>query len=148
MKIGRETDYAIRCLLFIAANPVGNYPVGRIARSRGIPHSFLAKILQKLVRAGILVSARGTSGGFRLSRNPAEITLLNIIEAIEGPLALNDCLVETRTCSMASKCGAHTAWKEIRKALAAHLDGYSLRKLLDLEGQPQTSKSGITAEAP
>lgn len=148
MKISRETDYAIRCLLFMAGNPVKNHPVGRIARSREIPQSFLAKILQKLVRAGILTSARGTSGGFRLFRSPGDITLLQVIEAIEGPLALNDCLMENRTCSMESRCGAHMAWKEIRKVLAADLDRYSLRKLLDLERHPQTPPIGIAGEAP
>jgi Rrf2 family protein len=148
MKIARETDYAIRCLLFMAGNPVKNHTVGQIARSREIPQSFLAKILQKLVRAGILTSARGTGGGFRLSRNPGEITLLQVIEAIEGPLAVNDCFLENRTCSMASRCGAHAAWKEIRKGLAADLGRYTLRRLMDLEKNPQPSPVGIAGEAP
>jgi Rrf2 family protein len=94
MKIARETDYAVRCLLFMARSPLAIHTVGEIAESQKIPSCFLAKILQKLVRAGLLSSSRGVRGGFRFRRNPRDVTLLSAIEAVEGPLALDGRRVE------------------------------------------------------
>jgi Rrf2 family protein len=133
MKISRETDYAIRCLLFMARDPLQVFSVGKISGPQKMPPSFLAKILQKLTRAGITTSARGAGGGFRLTESPDRITLLSVIEALEGPLALNDCLAEGTTCVRADGCSAHSAWKEIRGEIVRTMGRYTLRRLLDRE---------------
>lgn len=133
MKISRETDYAIRCLLQLARQPGGVLTVREISGPRGIPPLFLAKILQKLGRAGIAESVRGARGGFRLARAPGEITLLSVIEAVEGPLGSNDCLVEGNRCALSERCSVHPVWKELREILSANLAGISLRELSERE---------------
>jgi len=133
MKIARETDYAIRCLLQMAKRPDGITTVREISRSRGIPPVFLAKILQKLGRAGIVESVRGARGGFRLSADPAEVTLLRVIEAVEGPLAPSVCLVEGNSCPQAERCSVHPVWRELRETLATMLAEVTLRRLAERE---------------
>ena len=133
MKISRETDYAVRCLLHMARRPGGIFTVRKISGPRGIPPMFLAKILQKLGKAGITSSVRGSRGGFRLSRSPGEITLLSVFEAVEGPLAPNECLVEGSRCSQAGRCAVHPVWKELRETLAKSLGKVTLRQLAKRE---------------
>jgi len=134
MKIARETDYAIRCLLHMAKRPGSICTVREISAPRGIPPVFLAKILQKMGRAGIAESVRGARGGFRLARHPGEITLLSVIEAVEGPLAPNDCLVDGNRCSQAERCSVHPVWKELRGLLSNMLGAISLQHLAEREG--------------
>lgn len=146
MKFSRETDYAIRCLLFMARDPLRIFSVGEISGAREIPSSFLAKILQKLAKAGITSSARGAQGGFRLVANPDRISLLSVIEALEGPLALNDCLVDGRSCQLLDRCSAHAAWKDIRGEITGVMRRYTLRHLLDREGAHPAAQIHQTGE--
>ena len=93
MQISRKADYALRAVAFVSQLKKGELAsIGRIARARGIPREFLAKILKELTRAGILVSFQGVTGGYRLSRSPKEVTFLDVIEAMEGPVAVNLCV--------------------------------------------------------
>jgi len=115
MQITRETDYAIRCVHFLSSTKDGTLIVDRIAEQMCIPKTFLAKILQKLVKAGIVKSFRGAKGGCQLSRKPAEITLLDVIEAIQGPVAINACALDSRVCGLSSTCSVHPVWIEVRK---------------------------------
>jgi Rrf2 family nitric oxide-sensitive transcriptional repressor len=146
MKISRETDYAIRCLLFMARDPLRIFSVGEISGARVIPPSFLAKILQKLARAVITSSARGAGGGFRLIASPDRITLLSVIEALEGPMPLNDCLVGGRSCLLIDRCSAHVAWKEIRGEIAGIMRRYTIRQLLDREEVKPAGEIHLTGE--
>lgn len=133
MKIARETDYAVRCLLHMARRPGGIFTVREISGPRGIPPMFLAKILQKLGKAGIASSVRGARGGFRLSRRPREITLLSVFEAVEGPLTPNECLVEGSRCSQADRCSVHPVWRELRETLVEKLGTVTLKQLAERE---------------
>lgn len=114
MQITRETDYAIRCVLYLTARTENTVMVDEIARAMATPKSFLAKILQKLVKAGIVRSFRGVKGGFRLDRKPAEITLLDVIEATQGVVALNACAVDDTVCGFSSTCVVHPIWIKLR----------------------------------
>lgn len=89
--------------------------VPEISKQRDIPKSFLSKILQKLARAGIVESTRGIRGGFRLTRHPSEITLLEVVEAVEGNVAMNICAVDRRKCRLSGTCSVHPVWVELRK---------------------------------
>ena len=115
MQITRETDYAIRCVHFLSCRKDETLMVDRIAEGMRIPKTFLAKILQKLARGGVVKSFRGAKGGFQLDRRPGEITLLDVIEAIEGPVAMNACALDNRACSLSSRCSIHPVWVEVRK---------------------------------
>jgi Rrf2 family protein len=93
MQVSRKADYALRAIAFVAQikkNELAS--IGRIAKARGIPREFLAKILKELTRAGILVSFQGVTGGYRLARPAREVSFLDVIEAMEGPVAVNLCV--------------------------------------------------------
>jgi Rrf2 family protein len=93
MQISRKADYALRAVAYVAQLKKGELAsIGRIAKARDIPREFLAKILKELTRAGILVSFQGVTGGYRLARAAREITFLDVIEAMEGPVAVNLCV--------------------------------------------------------
>jgi Rrf2 family protein len=93
MQLSRKADYALRAVAYVAQLKKAELAsIGRIAKARNIPREFLAKILKELTRAGILVSFQGVTGGYRLSRPPREVTFLDVIEAMEGPIAVNLCV--------------------------------------------------------
>ncbi|MBU2547900.1 MAG: Rrf2 family transcriptional regulator [Proteobacteria bacterium] len=115
MKLTRAGEYAIRSVLYLAGKkdrPV----VGRreIARAMDIPHAFLGKVVQALDRAGLMVLVQGAKGGCRLARPPAEISMLDVVEAVEGPLFLNECLARPESCGRSSICAVHEVWGEAR----------------------------------
>jgi len=93
MQLSRKADYALRAVAYVAQLKKGELAsIGKIARARSIPREFLAKILKELTRAGILVSFQGVTGGYKLARSPKEISFLDVIEAMEGPVAVNLCV--------------------------------------------------------
>jgi Rrf2 family protein len=115
MQITRETDYAIRCVLYLAGKRGSVTMVDEIARNMSIPKSFLAKILQKLGRAGIARSYRGVKGGFELALEPGDISLLDVIEAVQGPVAMNVCALDRSTCDFSDSCSVHPVWVDVRR---------------------------------
>ncbi len=131
MLITRETDYAVRCILYLAQERDRIASVTEVARAMHIPKSFLAKILQRLVRSGILASIRGAQGGFRLAKKPAGITLLAIIEAVQGPAAINVCVVDGKRCKLSPTCAVHPVWMDIRKEVENRLKKQTVARLLN-----------------
>lgn len=129
MEITRESDYAIRCVVYLAGRTHDIVMVDEIARGMGIPKSFLAKILQKLTRAGLVKSYRGIKGGFQLARRPRDVTLLDVVEAIEGPIALNRCVVNKTACGRNAVCNVHHVWGEVRADFRAMLKKYNFERL-------------------
>lgn len=121
MEITRETDYAIRCVLYLSRKEDSIIMADEISRAMSVPKSFLAKILQKLAKAGVVTSFRGVKGGFRLAKKPKQITLLDIIEAIEGPAAMNRCAVDASLCNFSSTCAVHPVWVKLRRIVEDYL---------------------------
>lgn len=115
MLITRETDYAVRCVIYLAQIGDKVASVGEIAQKMFIPKSFLAKILQRLVREGIVESSRGAKGGFWLHKKPENITLLELMLAMQGIASINTCAIDKRNCKMSTHCCVHPIWMEIRK---------------------------------
>jgi len=104
--------------------------VGEIAHQMAIPKSFLAKILQRLVREGIMESTRGMNGGFKLLKKPQDITLLEILTAIQGVAPVNTCAIDKRRCQMSAKCTVHPVWIRIRKEVEQRLSAETIANLL------------------
>jgi Rrf2 family protein len=117
LSIRRETDYALRCVHHLASRGGSLAAVGDISRRMRIPRSFLAKIVQKLSRAGIIRSFVGTKGGFTLARSPDRISFFDVIVAMEGPVALNRCTVEKRSCARSGFCAVHPVIASVRAEL-------------------------------
>jgi Rrf2 family protein len=129
--ITRATEYAIRAILYMAAQPRGEIVYKRdICKVQEITPAFLTKILQPLIKEGIVGSQRGVGGGF-LTRDPSEITLLDVVKTQEGPVYLNQCLIEQGSCSREFFCPAHGAWKEIREEFMAMLNRYDFASLAE-----------------
>lgn len=130
MELTRKGEYAIRAILYLSRQPRGKLSlVGEIAESAGIPRTFLSKILQQFTRTGLVASFRGMGGGFTLARDPAGITLLEVVEAIEGPVLPNRCLVGEGTCERDRICRVHEVWGRVRDEIVAILAGVTIEEL-------------------
>jgi Rrf2 family protein len=142
MQITRETDYAIRCLLHLARRPRHVAPANEIAAATQVPRIFLAKILQRLAKAGVVVSQRGVQGGFSLARDPAAITLLDAVEAVQGGVALNRCAATTEHCVHEHTCPAHPVWVRLSARLARDLARHTFQQLAQREKREETMRKG------
>lgn len=130
MLVTRETDYAVRTVLYLARNRGKKVSVTEIASVMEIPKTFLAKLLQRLVKQHLLLSARGVNGGFQLAKKPSEISLLDIMEAMQGPAGINRCAIDSRRCSLSSTCTVHPIWVDIRKAVEKKMGKVTIAKLI------------------
>jgi Rrf2 family protein len=122
MQVTREGDYGIRSVLYLARQPLKKVCfVHEISDEYKIPRSFLAKILQKLVRAKIVRSYRGVKGGFSLAKQARDITVLEVLEAVDGKVALNICLTDKKKCSFSKQCPTHLLWTNVQSKLSEML---------------------------
>lgn len=127
MQITRQADYAVRAMVYLAQlgqNQSGQNEraaTGKIAQEKCIPPSFLAKIVSQLSVAGLLQTSRGAHGGVSLAKPAEAISLLDVVEAIDGPILLNDCVAELGTCKYDDDCPLKSIWCEAQKNLVDHL---------------------------
>lgn len=121
MLVTRETDYAARCALYLAKCRDRVASVAEISGAMHIPKTFLAKILQRLVRSGLVESIRGARGGYRLSKGPADISLLDVFIAMQGRAPVNSCAIDKKLCRMSSTCAVHPIWMDIRMEVEKRL---------------------------
>jgi Rrf2 family protein len=121
MFVTRQTDYALRCVLYLSRGEDRIASVGEISRAMHVPKSFLAKILQRLVKSEIVTSTRGVRGGFQLAKRPRDISLLDVIEAVQGPTAMNMCSVDRKTCRLSGTCAIHPVWAKLRRDIEERL---------------------------
>lgn len=140
----RRTDYAVRALLYLAQHPHGMATAADIAATMNIPVGFLHQVLNELQRARLVLSRPGRSGGYTLGRSADEISLLDVVEALEGPLAPDECGLRGGPCRWEDACALHRTWTSAREALAAELRGASLARLAadDLALAPGSSPNG------
>jgi Rrf2 family protein len=136
MLITRETDYAIRTVLYLARDRDRTANVTEVAHAMQIPKSFLAKVLQRLVRHHILTSMRGVGGGFRLAKKPSEISLLDIMEAVQGSAAINVCAIDSKQCRLSATCSVHPVWVDIRQDMEKRLRRQTMDKLAGIKKSP------------
>ncbi len=130
MQITRAADYAVRVTIHLATLPTATKVHGPLlARAIEAPESFVSKVLQQLVQAGLVNSQRGMRGGFQLARPAADISLLEVVEAIEGPTQLNLCVPAGQNCRKKDWCGAHPVWVEAQMALVEVLGKASIAQL-------------------
>ncbi len=123
LRISRRADYAIRVMIAAAQTDAEEYlPAPRIGEQMLIPKPFLSKIIGDLKRGGLVTTAPGRRGGVSLARPPEAITLRHIIEAVEGPVILNDCLTEDGECIPGIFCPAHPVWRHIQGVLHEQMD--------------------------
>jgi Rrf2 family protein len=129
-KINRKTEYALRGLRYLANRKMDEAVMIReIAGAVNASPVFLAKIFQLLNAAGLVTSSRGVVGGFRLSRPAAKINLREVLEATEGPVSVNVCLVDEKSCDLVKTCSAHKVWDALRKKINKELEKITVKDL-------------------
>jgi Rrf2 family iron-sulfur cluster assembly transcriptional regulator len=136
MIFSRSAEYAIRALtllgLHTAEDPV---MVKDLAAEGQIPAQFLAKILQDLARAGFLKSSKGPRGGFRLAFPAAEIPLMKIVEAVDGPGKYQRCIAGHAECHERAQCAMHDSWSPLQARIVEYLQGTSVADLAKSLGE-------------
>jgi Rrf2 family protein len=130
MQLTRAADYAVRVMVHLAGLP----PETRTSRAElaiaaECPEQFLSKVLQNLARAGLVLSHRGNTGGFELPNFRRTATVLEVVEAIEGPIRLNVCLNSDRACTRQEWCPAHDVWVDAQAAVAQTLRNATIDEL-------------------
>ena len=134
MQITRQADYALRAMLFLSRLDAGQRAAtSQIAEDQEIPPSFLAKIISQLSIAGLIHTSRGARGGVSLARKVEDISLLDIVEAIDGPITLNECTKNPDACSFGESCPIHDVWCETQTELVEKLRSATFDKLLEDE---------------
>jgi len=135
MELTRKGEYAIRGIVYLAQLPPGKVAlISEIAEAAEVPQTFLAKILQSFAKIGIVNSYRGAGGGFVLGRPASRITLREVVEAVEGPILPNRCLIGSGTCDRDGTCGVHPVWRQVQQRVVEVLDGVTIE---DLAGRQQ-----------
>ncbi|MBM4266510.1 MAG: Rrf2 family transcriptional regulator [Deltaproteobacteria bacterium] len=132
MQVSRRVDYALRATIHLARQEPGRAAsVAEIAAAEAVPKKFLEKIIQDLIHAGLVLSQRGAHGGYRLARDPSSISFKDVVEAVEGPIALNICVGDMNACSVSGTCGMHHVWAEGQRRL---MELFAATKLSELIG--------------
>lgn len=132
MQITRQADYAIRAVRYLSELDEGQRAAtSRVASDQHIPPSFLAKIISQLSIAGLLTTSRGARGGVSLARPSNEISLLDVVEAIDGPIYLNECVADNSKCTFDDDCPLKPIWCEaqeelVNKLRASKFDQFSI----------------------
>lgn len=129
--ITRDTDYAVKSLVFIAKSKKDIVPVSTLVRKLKMPRPFLRRILQELNKNGIVKSYKGLGGGFQLALSPEEIFLTDIIKVFQGPARLNECIFRKKICSDMSSCILRMKIDDIERQVISALNSINISSLMD-----------------
>lgn len=130
IELTRKGEYAIRGIVYLAKLPQGKVAlISEIAEATKVPQTFLAKIFQSFAKLGLVNSYRGTGGGFVLGRPAAQITLREVVEAVEGPIMPNRCLMGEGGCEFDRKCMVHPVWRKVQTQVVNILEGVTMDEL-------------------
>jgi len=131
MRLTRATEYAYRALRFLASRKEERwFSIQEIAQAEEMPVQFLAKVMQHLTQAGLVHSACGKTGGYRLGRPSNSIKMADVFLAMEGPLSVNVCLMYPTECKFVEHCKVHNVWQELQDAILDVLNRHTLEEIL------------------
>jgi len=133
MQITRQADYALRAVIYLSRLGVDERAAtSQIAQEQRIPPSFLAKIVSQLSVAGLLQTSRGARGGVSLAKAPEEISVLDVVEAIDGPILLNECVGCGGACSFGDDCPMKPVWIDIQAELVNRLKNITFQAFIQV----------------
>ena len=140
MKISAKARYGLRILMDIALHEAANRPrlMKEICEAQSLSEKFTSRLVIPLREAGMIHSIRGKQGGFRLAKAPSDITLLDVIETMQGPISLLDCLSGPETCARTAKCPTRLIWTDVNTAIKKTLQAITLEVILDRLGEQKT----------
>ena len=138
MQVSRKVDYALRAVIHLANEEVSDRAcsVAEIAARERIPRQFLEKIVQELIHKGLVRSRRGPHGGYVLARPAGEVTFRHVIEAVEGPISLNNCTGTHADCSLIGACGMERIWREGQRRVLDLFDSTTIADVRHGGAQP------------
>ncbi|OPY74501.1 MAG: HTH-type transcriptional regulator CymR [Syntrophorhabdus sp. PtaU1.Bin058] len=137
MKISTKGRYGLRAMIDLAAYGAAGNPVflSDIAKRQGVSEKYLEHIFGTLNKAGLVKALRGRKGGYLLQKQPDEISLKEIIAALEGPCSLVDCVSDVKACQKVETCITRDVWKILGKKIEEFLNGYTLSTLVRMQGE-------------
>ena len=144
LRVTKLTDYATVVMTVLAARPGEVLSAPELAEQAGLEAPTVAKVLKPLAAAGLVAGFRGANGGYRLARTAADINLVEIVEAMEGPLAMTECSVHDGQCGIEDSCGVRANWRRINDVVADALRGVSLAQMLG--PMPPAPRKGIPVQ--
>lgn len=138
LRLSKKADYALMAMTHLATRPEpgASASAREIAEAYDIPAELLAKVLQRLVRARMLVSAQGTRGGYRLARPPDAISIADVIQAVDGPVRVTACSPDDHRCDQYSKCSIRDPLWRIRGRIYETLNTVTVAELASGEAEP------------
>lgn len=144
MKLGRRADYAIRAVLDLARHRTlsGRQKSREIAERMDIPTKYLPQLLATLVRVGLVESEAGPEGGYRLTSDPAAVNLLAVIEAVEGPLRSDECVLRGGPCHWETRCAIHEPWAGAQDAMRRQLEETTFADLVAADAALESAEAG------
>jgi FeS assembly SUF system regulator len=145
LRVTKLTDYATVVLTALAARPDAVLSAPELAERAGLELPTVAKLLKPLAQAGLVEGFRGTNGGYRLARAADQISLVEIVEAMEGPLGMTECSVHAGACGIEQSCGVRANWRRINDVVADALRRVTLAQMLDTPPPSSASRRTIAA---
>lgn len=130
LRVTKLTDYATVVLTALAAQAQGVLSAPELAERSGLEATTVSRVLKPLAQAGLVEGFRGAQGGYRLARSADRIRLIEIIEAMEGPLAVTECSVHDGHCGIERSCGVRGNWRRINDVIVQALEGVTLQEML------------------
>ena len=146
MQLTSRTEYAVRAMIDLARLGGGQATAREIAKRQDIPPKFLPQIMVDLSRAGLVQGTRGSGGGVRLAVDPAKVTIRRIVDAIEGPMALYNCLEEGGVCKRQGRCEVQHIWAWAQSRFLEALDEFTLQDIISDRAKEHT-RDGLAAGA-
>ena len=140
LRVTKLTDYATLVMTVLAAAPDAVLSAAELAERAGIELPTAAKVLKPLAQAGLVEGFRGANGGYRLARDPHEVSLADIVEAMEGPLAMTECSIHEGQCGIEDSCGVRGNWQRVNTVIAQALREVSLHAMTHGEDIAPTRK--------
>jgi Rrf2 family protein len=128
--ITRQIDYAIRMIAFMATDKSKKYTTDEISEILDIPRSFLPTIVSSLAAKKIIFTYRGKSGGMKLAKDPSEISVFDVIEAIDGQIVINTCLFDDAICGFTQVCKIRKFWEKLQEELVERLKNTKISDLI------------------
>ncbi len=136
MQITRQADYAMRAVAYLAnLGPDRRAATSQIAEEQQIPPSFLAKIVSQLSVAGLLQTSRGARGGVSLARTPEDISFLEVVEAIDGPILINECVIDHSACTFGDSCALRPVFCDAQADLVNRLEATTFESVIQTNGK-------------
>lgn len=131
MQVSKTLDYAVRSLIYMGERPVDRFSMKEISESQHIPQNYLAKIMRRLVEKGLIRSMVGPEGGYYLRKQPSEINLKDVYEAIEGEFRIIDCMEHDSLCALYGNCSQLPVWDKLKVSMVQLMETTTLEDMLE-----------------